>query len=87
MLLLLDGFAFAAAFWGAIKVGAVAVPVNTLCAPPTIATCSKTAAPASSSSAPNYCQPFDRSFDVCRRLRHVIVVGAASESGVLSSTT
>ena len=26
-------FAFAAAFWGAIKVGAVAVPVNTLAAP------------------------------------------------------
>src|SRR5262245_15788939 len=30
MLLLLDGFAFAAAFWGTIKAGAVAVPVNTL---------------------------------------------------------
>ncbi len=30
MLLLLDGFAFAAAFWGTIKTGAIAVPVNTL---------------------------------------------------------
>ena len=50
----LDAPEFLGAFWGAIKIGAVPVPVNTSFAPPTTATSSRTAGRGSRSSR----QPF-----------------------------
>ena len=44
-LLLPDGIGFAAAFFAAIKIGAVAVPLNTRLGPRTCAASSRTAAP------------------------------------------
>ena len=57
-LLLLDTPEFAYSFFGAIKIGAVAVPVNTLLRPDDYATCSMTAVPASPSCTRNCCRKF-----------------------------
>jgi benzoate-CoA ligase family protein len=81
MLLLLDGFAFAAAFWGTIKAGAVAVPVNTLLREAdyrALLTDSRASVLVVSAELWPSVKQLPRA--AFRRLRHVIVVGAAPDA-------
>ena len=85
MLLLLDGFAFAAAFWGAIKTGAVAVPVNTLLREAdyrALLTDSRAAVLVVSAELWPTVKQLPRA--AFPRLRHVIVVGGRAEADTLS---
>ena len=80
MLLLLDEPAFAYAFFGAIKIGAVAVPVNTLLKEADYRyLLDDMRAPSCSSSARRSCRKSSTSrAPAMRRLRHVVVVGAVA---------
>jgi benzoate-CoA ligase family protein len=85
MLLLLDGFAFPAAFFGAIKAGAVAVPVNTLLRSTDyrqLLEDSRASVLVVSAELLPVVRQIPR--ETCRRLRHVIVVGAVTDTDVLS---
>jgi benzoate-CoA ligase len=84
MLLLLDGPEFAYAFFGAIKAGAVAVPVNTLLKPADyqylLADSAASVLVVSASLWPAV-QSIARA--ELRRLRHIVVVGAEAPEGTL----
>ncbi len=85
LLLLHDGPAFAYAFFGTIKVGAVAVPTNTLLKPPDyerlLADSGAVAVVVSQALLP-LVENIDRS--TVPRLRHLIVVGQPSPANSLS---
>jgi benzoate-CoA ligase family protein len=85
MLLLLDGVAFAAAFWGTIKTGAIAVPVNTLLRTndyQQLLEDSRASVLVVSAELLPVVREISRA--ACRRLRHVVVVGPHSDADLLS---
>jgi acyl-coenzyme A synthetase/AMP-(fatty) acid ligase len=84
LLLLLDGPEFAISFFGAIKIGAVPVPVNTLLKPADyqyILNNSRARVAVVSESLYPQIQAISR--EQLRYLRHIIVVGAESPAGTL----
>jgi benzoate-CoA ligase len=84
LLLMQDGPEFAYAFFGAMKVGAVAIPVNTLLKPADFRyLLADSGASVLVASAALWPSVQDLPRNELRRLRHVIVVGDAAPSGTL----